>query len=132
MIVLDASAAVDLILRIQPQADAIRDRIDRPGETLHAPHLLDAEVVQALRRRVRRRVTDLARAEEAIVDLRVMRLVRYPLLRLLGRMWELRDSLSAYDAAYVALAESLDASVVSTDAGLARTRGHGARVELMA
>lgn len=129
MIVLDASAAVDLLLRIEPQASSILERLLVPGESLHAPALVDAEALQAIRRRLHRDVLSPARAREALDDLMDLRLVRYPLPPLLERMWELRDNLSAYDAAYVALAEALDAPLVTCDGKLAKAPGHRARVE---
>lgn len=129
MIVLDASAAVDLLLLIEPQASAIAERILRPGETLHAPALLDAEVLQAIRRRLSRNVLGEERAGEAMADLLDLRLVRYPIPPLVERMWELRENLTAFDAAYVALAEALDAPLVTCDRKIAESPGHGARVE---
>jgi predicted nucleic acid-binding protein len=129
MIVLDASAAADLLLNIEPQAEAIADRIARPGESLHAPHLIDAEVFQVVRNRAGRRVLSGWRAGEALEDLGDLRLTRYAMWPFLERMWDLRANLSAFDAAYVALAEALNAPVITTDRRLARTRGHTARIE---
>jgi predicted nucleic acid-binding protein len=127
MIVLDASAAADLLLNIEPQAEAIADRM--AGETLHAPHLLDAEVFHVVRNRAGRRVLSEWRARGALEDLRDLRLTRYAMWPFLERMWDLRANLSAFDAAYVALAEALNAPVITTDRRLARTRGHTARIE---
>lgn len=127
MIVLDASAAADLLLNVEPQAGAIAGRII--GETLHAPHLLDADVFHVVRRRAARRVVSGWRAEEALEDLQDLRLTRYPVWPFLGRMWDLRANLSAFDAAYVALSEALDAPLVTTDRHLARTLGHTAIIE---
>ncbi|MGH2545532.1 MAG: type II toxin-antitoxin system VapC family toxin [Actinomycetota bacterium] len=131
MIVLDASAAADLLLNIEPQAEAIAERIVGPGESLHAPHLIDAEVFHVVRNRALRRVLSEWRAGEALEDLRDLLLTRYPVWPFLERMWDLRANLSAFDAAYVALAEALDAPLVTTDLRLARTRGHTARIEAM-
>lgn len=127
MIVLDASAAADLLLNIEPQADVIATRID--GETLHAPHILDAEVFHVVRNRAGRRVLSEWRAGEALEELRDLQLTRYPVWPLLERMWDLRATLPAFDAAYVALAEALKAPLLTTDGRLARTRGHTARIE---
>jgi predicted nucleic acid-binding protein len=129
VIVLDASAAVDVLLRIEPQASAITERFLEPGESLHAPALIHAEAMQALRRKLQKKALSPTRAREAVDDLTDLRLIRYPLPPLLDRMWELRDNLSAYDAAYVALAEALDAPLVTCDTKLAGTPGHRARVE---
>jgi len=86
--------------------------------------------VQALRRLVLLRQLTEPRAWEALDDLTQLPLIRYPLLPLLRRIWRLKANLSVFDATYVALAEALDAPLVTTDAALARTRGHRARVEL--
>ncbi|MGH2656890.1 MAG: type II toxin-antitoxin system VapC family toxin [Actinomycetota bacterium] len=129
MIVLDASAAADLLLNIEPQAEVIADRIAASGETLHAPHLIDAEVFHVVRNRAGRRVLSEWRAGEALEDLRDIRLTRYATWPFLERMWDFRENLSTLDAAYVALAEALDAPLVTTDLRLARTRGHTARIE---
>lgn len=129
MIVLDGSAAADLLLNIEPQAKAIGERIVGPGESLHAPHLIDAEVFHVVRNRTLRRVLSEWRAGEALEDLRDLRLTRYATWPFLERMWDLRANLSAFDAAYVALAEALDAPLITTDRSLARTLGHTARIE---
>lgn len=130
MIVLDASAAVDLLIDVEPHAARIEDRLGRPGETLHTPYLFDAEVLQGLRGHALRGVLSRARAREALEDLAALKITRYPYLSLLERMWVLRENLTAFDAAYVALAETLGAPLVTTDARLARAGGHRARVEL--
>ena len=130
MIVLDASAAVTILLNLGPEAGRVRERIAQSDETLHAPHLFDVEVLSVLRRHDLRGVLSPARARLALSRLSGMRLVRYPHASLASRIWELRDNLTAYDAAYVALAEALDAPLVTTDGRLAQTPGHRARVEL--
>jgi predicted nucleic acid-binding protein len=129
VIVLDASAAIDLLLNIQPQAATIAARLGQAGETLHAPHLIDLEVFSAVRHHVRRRVLPEDRGRLALEDLRDLRLIRYPISPLMERMWEMRENVSGFDAAYVALAEALDAPLVTSDCRLARTRGHAARIE---
>jgi predicted nucleic acid-binding protein len=128
VIVLDASTAIDLLLNIEPRARMIRARLGN-GETLHAPHLIDAEVFSAVRHLVRRRTVLEERGRLALDDLRTLRLTRYPILPLIGRMWAIRENMSGFDAAYVALAEALDAPLVTTDRRLARTQGHTARIE---
>ncbi len=132
MIVLDASAAVDFLLDIRPAADRIRERILRPGERLHAPHLLDLEILAAVRRRVRREVVSVERERLARAALVELRAVRHPPGPLLGRIWELRHNLTVFDAAYVALAESLRAPLITCDAKLVGVPGVHARVELVA
>jgi predicted nucleic acid-binding protein len=127
--VLDASASVDLLLNLQPQAPAIAARVDRPGESLHAPHLIDVEIFQAIRHRVQRGVLSPGRGRLALQDLRDLRLTRYPVLPLVERMWAMRENVSGFDATYVALAEVLDAPLVTTDRRLARARGHTTRIE---
>ncbi|MGA2859637.1 MAG: type II toxin-antitoxin system VapC family toxin, partial [Candidatus Sulfotelmatobacter sp.] len=108
MIVLDASAAVDWLLQTSA-GRRIEKRIYSGNETLHAPHLLDLEVMQVLRRLALQGVVSVRRADEAVRDLLDLRLTRYPHLVFLPRIWQLRHNLSAYDAAYIVLAEQLGA-----------------------
>jgi len=129
VIVLDASAAVDYLLWIGP-AEQIARRISQSGEAIHAPHVLDIEVTHVLRRFALRGVLTAARGAEALEDLADMRIRRYPHLPLLPRIWELRPNLTSFDAAYVALAEVLDAALVTSDAALERSPGHTARIEV--
>lgn len=129
MIVLDASAAVDWLLQT-PAGQSIERRIYSRNETLHAPHLLDLEATQVLRRLSLQRVVSAHRADEAVRDLLDLRVTRYPHLVLLPRVWQLRHNFSAYDAAYVVLAEKLGATLVTRDARLASVTGHVALVEL--
>lgn len=129
MIVLDASAAVDLILGVGA-AERIAERVLRPGATLHAPHVLDVEVVHTLRRLVLRRELTPPRAREAVADLAGLQLTRYPHTPLLDRAWELRTNVSIFDAVYVALAEALEAIFVTSDGALSRTAGRMVTVEL--
>jgi predicted nucleic acid-binding protein len=117
VIVLDASAVLELLLGTD-KGDRLAERIAPPQETLHAPHLIDLEVAQVLRRYVGRRQLDEARAAQALDDLRDLDLNRYPHDVLLGRIWELRHNASAYDAAYLALAEALGAPLLTSDARL--------------
>jgi predicted nucleic acid-binding protein len=130
MIVLDASAAVELFLGTS-LGQAVARRIADPAETLHGPHLLDLEVVQAFRHCTRTgRLTE-RRAAQALDDLLGLRLVRYPHEMLVERIWELRANVSAYDATYLALAEMLAAPLLTTDARLSRVPGTTAAIELL-
>ena len=130
MIVLDASAAVAVLLNVGPEAELIRERISQPEETLHVPHLFEIEVLHALRRNDLGGALPAERARLALNRLCQTRLTRYPHTSFLGRIWELRENLTAYDAAYVALAEVLNAPLVTTDARLAQAPGNRATVEL--
>ena len=129
MIVLDASAAVDWFLQTSA-GQSIEKRIYSRNETLHAPDLLDLEVTQVLRRLALQRVVPVIRADEAVRDLLDLRITRYPHFVLLPRIWQLRHNLSAYDAAYIVLAEKLGAALVTRDARLASASGHAAAIEL--
>ncbi len=129
MIVLDASAAVDWLLQT-PAGQRIENRIYSRNETLHALHLLDLEVAQVLRRLVHQRVVPVHRADEAVRDLLDLRITRYAHLVLLPRIWQLRHNFSAYDAAYIVLAEKLGAPLVTRDGRLASSSGHAATIEL--
>ncbi len=98
------------------------------GETLHAPHLLDVEVAQVIRRYAANGDIDAGRGRAALDDLADMNLQRYPHGFLLPRVWDLRENITAYDAVYIALAEALDAVLLTRDQRLARAAGHRARV----
>ena len=130
MIVVDASALVEVLLRTSA-AGAIEQRIFAAGETLHAPHLIDVEIVQVLRRYSAAGLLSRSRGQEALQDLADLPLARYPHDILLERAWELRRNFTAYDAVYVALAEALDAPLVTRDRRIAGAPGHRARVELV-
>ncbi|HEX4602219.1 MAG TPA: type II toxin-antitoxin system VapC family toxin [Gemmatimonadales bacterium] len=130
MIVVDASAMVELLLRT-PAAALVAQRVFQPSETLHAPQVLDLEVAQVLRRYATRAELTPARGAQAIELLLQFPIERYPHEPLLRRIWRLRDTLTAYDAAYIALAEVLDAPLLTRDQRLARAPGHRARVELV-
>jgi len=129
MIVLDASAAVDWLLQT-PAGQLVENRIYSRNQTLHAPHVLDLEVAQVLRRLVAQRVVTGLRAQQAVEDLLDLRITRYPHDVLLSRIWRLRHNFSAYDAAYITLAEELGAVLVTRDSRLASNFGHSASIEL--
>lgn len=130
MIVVDASALLETLLRT-PAAEAVDARLFAAGETLHAPHLIDVEVAQVIRRYAAAGEIDAARGRAALVDLHDLSLRRYPHTVFLPRIWELRNNFTAYDAAYVALAEALDAPLLTRDRRLAGASGHQARIEVM-
>jgi predicted nucleic acid-binding protein len=130
VIVVDASALVETLLRT-PAAEAIEMRLFGARETLHAPHLLDIEVTQVIRRYAAIGEVDEERGRAALLDLGDFPLRRYPHGFVLPRVWELRKNLTAYDAVYVALAEILDASLLTRDRRLAAGAGHHARIELI-
>lgn len=127
--VLDASVVLEVILRT-PESDPIADRILSSRERLHAPHLLDLEVAQVLRRYVSRGELIESRGREALDVLSFFPLTRYSHEPLLSRIWALRERLTAYDAAYVALAEALGDTLLTRDQRLARTRGIRTRIEV--
>ena len=129
MIVLDASVVLELLVD-SPRGKRARARIPETA-TLHAPHLLDLEVTQALRRYERMGQLDSERALGALEDLADMIIARYPHEGLLPRIWALRKNVTAYDAAYLALAEALEAPLLTADGRLGAVPGHGARVEVV-
>jgi predicted nucleic acid-binding protein len=130
VIVLDASAIVELVVEPRAATGALRSLL-RADPDIHVPHLVDAEVTNALRRKLLAGQLDVPRARRAIRRLTAMRLVRWQQTSLLGRALALRDQLSAYDAIYVAMAEATGATLVTRDARLARAGGHRARVEVL-
>ena len=118
MIVLDASACLELLLAT-PTGNKVAKWIRPPEEDIHVPHLLDLEIAQTLRRYVLNRVLAARRAELALQHLRQMDFERHRHDLLMPRIWALRDNLTAYDAAYTALAEVLKATLLTTDRKLA-------------
>ena len=109
----------------------VEARVFSHGEALHAPHLIDLEVAQVLRRYAASGEIDFLRGQQALQDLTDLALTRYPHRLFLSRVWALRDNVTAYDAAYIALAESLPAPLLTCDKRLANTPGHAAEVELI-
>lgn len=130
MIVLDASAAVELVLNL-PLGAQVRQRLADPEIALHAPDLLPVEVLQVLRRRVAAGSTTPAEALDALGFLEDLDVSYHDHLPLARRIWALRENLTAYDATYVALAELLDAALLTSDARLAHAPGNGATIELI-
>jgi len=126
---MDASAVVEWLLH-SSAGFRIEKRVYAGRESLHAPHVLDLEVAQTFRRLAREQVISSERASEALGDLLLLRILRHPHSSLLPRIWHLRQNLTAYDAAYVALAENLDAVLLTRDTRLAAASGHRARVEV--
>jgi predicted nucleic acid-binding protein len=114
VIVLDASAAVEWLLQTAVGQE-IQERIYSRAESLHAPHLLDLEVAQVLRRLVREGAVSAPRADQAIQDLFDLRVTRYPHFVFLSHIWRLRDNFSAYDAVYVALTVKLGGTLITRD-----------------
>jgi len=131
MIVLDASVAIDFLLDIGPYSARVAARMAEEAPALAAPHLLDVEVTQVLRRFVLRGAITQERARGAVEDLADLPVIRYPHTPLLSRMFALRDNLTAYDAAYLVLAESLGATLLTKDGALASIPGASASVELI-
>jgi predicted nucleic acid-binding protein len=130
VIVIDASALLEVLLNT-PTSERVADRMFADNDTLHAPHLLDLEVAQVLRRYTFSGQMNAERSEQALEDLADLPLNRYPHDVFLFRIWALRRNLTAYDAAYVALAEALNAPLITRDAALARASGHRARIEVI-
>lgn len=129
MIVLDASAALELLLDTEPGLAVARSLA--AGGSAHVPHLFDVEVMSVVRRYERAGEVSPAKAEQALSDLLQLPVARCPHGPLLPRAWELRNSVAPYDAVYVALAELLGAPLLTRDARLARSHGHRARIELV-
>lgn len=130
MIVVDASVVATALVDSGSDGDLARDRL-RSDPDLHAPHQIDLEVTSAIRRLAREDRLGVDRAVAALRDLADLRIVRYPHLPFLLRIWELRENLTAYDAMYVALAETLGAVFVTADARLAEAPGPGCSIEVL-
>ncbi len=127
MIVLDASAAADLLVDSGHRGSWVADRL--AGETvLGAPHLIETELLSVLRRLVARKELAAPRARAALDGFAELGVVRYPVTELLDRIWSLRGALTPYDGAYVVLAETLEVPLLTTDARLGRSRGHRASI----
>jgi predicted nucleic acid-binding protein len=129
MIVLDASAAFELVSQT-PLAREIETRL---GDEIppHAPHLLDLEVASSLRRHCALGACSPERARQALLDLSGIPLIRHPHYPLLPRIWELRENFTAYDACYLALAEALNATLLTRDGALASARLRQGKIEVI-
>jgi predicted nucleic acid-binding protein len=130
MNVLDASLLTEILVAT-PLGTRLTAKVLTADASLHVPHLLDVEVVQAIRRLTLSGGLDRQRAEAAVNVLADLPLVRHAHVPYLPRIWELRSSMTAYDAAYIALAEGLGAVLLTCDGRLARAHGHRARVALL-
>ena len=128
MIVVDTSAVLTVLLG-RPGIPRLTDRVRSDGD-LHAPHLLDVEFQHALWRLVRTGAISDDRASDALADFADTAIARYPHVALADRMWELRHNMTAYDAAFVVLAEILAVPLITCDARLARAPGHRGVVEV--
>ena len=117
MIVIDASATVSALLNVGPARAALS------SEVLHAPHLIDTEVANALRRQVAARRIQASAGWAALATLGQLGMARHPSVGLLERIWELRENVSSYDASYVALAEALGCGLLTADARLSQAPG---------
>ena len=124
----DTSAVMDALAAAEPSVELLERIASDPD--LHAPHLIDVEFLHALRRLCLTGDLSEDRATDVRTDFRDLALVRYPHEKLADRIWGLRHNLTAYDAAFVALAEALGAPLVTCDGKLAAAPGHGAQVEL--
>ena len=130
MIVVDASAVIEVLLNTAA-GETVADRLLDPAETVSAPHLLDIEVLQVLRRYSLAGNLDSERGQQAVEDLAGLPITRYRHDFFLPRIWELRKNVTAYDAVYVALAEALNATLLTRDERLAGAPGHSATIELV-
>jgi predicted nucleic acid-binding protein len=130
VIVVDASALVETLLGT-PEGRSIEARLFAPGELLQAPHLIDVEAAQVIRRYAAAGKLSDTRGRELIDDLADFPVLRFPHADLLPRIWELRNNLTTYDAAYVALAEVFEAPLLTRDRRIAAAPGHHAKVELV-
>lgn len=128
MLVVDTSAILDAIAAREP-APGLTARLSEDGD-LHAPHLIDIELLHALRGMMMRDEITAERAQDARADFADTSLLRYPHEPLSDRIWELRHNLSAYDAAFVALAETLEVPLITCDGRLASSSAHNAQIEL--
>jgi len=125
MIVLDASVVVELLTN-GGLADEIRIELAKRDESFIVPHLIDVEVVSVLRRLAAGQRIDVHRSEQFLADLAALPAERYSHELLIGRIWELRQNFTAYDAAYIALAEATESTLYTCDVKL--HRGHRAKV----
>jgi predicted nucleic acid-binding protein len=123
IVVVDASAIVDALIGVEGILQRLRN------SELHAPVSVDAEFLHAMRRRLFARFIAPREADAVIETFQSIPIARHPVAHLVDRMWSLRDNITAYDAGYVALAESLDVPLLTRDRRLSRSSGHAARIE---
>lgn len=127
---LDASVVVDALVGIGTAGDRARDRL-REEPRLMAPQIMRAEAISALRSMVQRGDVAEVRARVAIDQLRRLAVVSYPIESMVERIWELRSTISVYDAWYVALAERLSTTLVTTDRRLAGSNGPRCAIDVV-
>jgi predicted nucleic acid-binding protein len=127
MIVLDASVVVELLTN-SAMSDIIRQELSRHDESVLVPHLIDIEVTSAIRRMAASQRIDTHRSRQFLAELADLPAERYPHTPLIGRIWELRHNFTAYDAAYIALAEATNSVLYTCDEKL--RKGHNAQVVL--
>lgn len=127
MIVLDASVVVELLTNGE-LADPIRSDLSGRDDSFVVPHLIDVEVVSAIRKLVAGQRIGADRTDQILAGLEALPADRYPHIPLIGRIWELRHNFTAYDAVYIALAEAMNAVLYTSDEKLCK--GHHARVLL--
>jgi predicted nucleic acid-binding protein len=130
VIVVDSSVILEVLLRTK-SAQTIEKKIFSRGQTLHAPHLIDLEIAQVIRRYASAGEITSERGTQAIEDFTDLRITRYPHDILLPRIWDLRTNMTAYDAAYVVLAEILDSPLLTRDSKLSRSSVTTAKVQLI-
>ena len=128
--VLDAAAAIELLLNTS-RGQALAARLADETIAIHAPHLIDVEIAQVLRRYVEHKTLSEQRASLALEHWRKLQVARYPHEPFLGGIWELRNNFSAYDSVYVALAEALSTTLLTSDQKLARAPNPGVQIELL-
>jgi predicted nucleic acid-binding protein len=129
VIVVDAGILATALGDDGPDGDHARSRLR--GERLSAPEIVDLEVASVWRRQMQAGTIDLRRAKQALADLSAIPLRRVAHLSVLARCWELRENLTIYDASYVALAETLDVTLLTGDGRLARAAGPRCHIELL-
>jgi predicted nucleic acid-binding protein len=130
VLVVDASVLAPALAYDTPEGEVVRERL-HGEEHLSAPEIVDLEVLSVWRRALRAGRLERDRSERALEDLAIMRLARMPHRPLMPRIWELRHNLSPYDAAYVALAEALDATLLTVDDRSTRGPALRCQVELL-
>lgn len=131
MIVIDASVALEFFVQ-GPARAAIQARLSLSKNAIHAPHLIDVEFAQSLRRWLLLRNISEQRAGAAMTDWQLFRVTRHHHGPLLSRIWELRSNYTAYDAAYIALAESMGAPLITRDRKLANApKQHAVQFEVI-